>query len=73
MFGVSIRNVSGTYGLQAVDEDGDTPLHLAVMRGHYDTIIPLLRHGANYDATNKVSPQELAHAILLPACLALPR
>ena len=29
--------------ISAVDEDGDTALHLAAMRGHYDVIISLLR------------------------------
>jgi ankyrin repeat protein len=35
----------------AVDEDGDTALHLAVMRGHYDVIISLLRsHSTQHTA-----------------------
>jgi len=37
----------------AVDEDQDTPLHLAVYRGHYDVCIQLMRHGADIHQKNK--------------------
>ncbi len=42
--------------MKAVDEDGDTALHLAVMRGHYDVIISLLRHVPTHTCTAAAFP-----------------
>jgi ankyrin repeat protein len=46
----------------AVDEDLDSPLHLAVYRGHYDVCIQLMRHGADVHLKNKEGKSPLSWA-----------
>lgn len=40
-------------GLNAPDEDGDTPLHAAARGGHLSTVLRLLKAGANASAVNE--------------------
>jgi hypothetical protein len=46
--------------VSALDEDLDTPLHLAVYRGHYDVCIQLMRHGADINQKNKEGKSPLS-------------
>ena len=46
----------------ALDEDLDSPLHLAVYRGHYDVCIQLMRHGADVNLKNKEGKSPLSWA-----------
>jgi hypothetical protein len=43
----------GGKGLNAPDEDGDTPLHAAARGGHLSTVLRLLKAGANTSAVNE--------------------
>lgn len=61
--------------ISAVDEDGDTALHLAAMRGHYDVIISLLRcpeQGAPPPHTGP-APVPPAHKLRRPLCAPAPQ
>ena len=57
-FFCSSRSLFGLIRLSppVTHQDGDTPLYLAISKGHMDMAVLLVEKGADLNAKNKVSP-----------------
>lgn len=59
-----LARVGGDDGVDARDSHGDTPLHVATVKGNLETMRILLEHGADVDARNDEGRTPLHQAVL---------
>lgn len=57
------QNLSDTSKINAVDSEGNTPLHLAAYKGHSDLVALLIAKGADVEARNKLNQTPLTATI----------
>ena len=50
-------------------QDGRSPLHIAIEKGHTDVVDILVKHGANVDTKTKIVIHTCAYILVFQICI----